>query len=344
MEAPHHIAAGLILAVALTSSVRAQTADLSAAEPDAQLQQQPIVGLTATERLQFTELDARKLDQFSNQDLATFLSLRHKTAVATASPGTDLQLMARKSAGVKYRLFASRFDLAETDCVTFVERSLAIALGSDYASYYRICERLRHKDGVVDYKSRNFFTLTEWLPNNAWLLRDITPVLGQGKAAKPFTYVIRPKRFEDTVVNGRVHTNFLGADYSSPDKQVVSDVFIPRDRVQAILPELHPGDVCLMIREYHKKGMKPWYGCDHMGLIGEGPTIIHSGPPSVREEEVMSFLRKYRIVAGFKFLRIRTDAASRLTVELPKVTKQPPPPADQDVAVTELRELRTLQK
>ena len=88
-----------------------------------------------------------------------------------------------------------QFELAESDCVSLVDRSIALALATDWQSYYRLTERLRHKDGTVTYKNRNFFTLGDWLPNNtAWLLHDITPELN---GAESFTHVVRPKVFEE---------------------------------------------------------------------------------------------------------------------------------------------------
>lgn len=68
------------------------------------------------------------------------------------------------------------------DCTTFVEQSLAFAIGGE-AGAMDALRRIRYAGGVVAYEARNHFTETDWLPNNiaAGLLRDITAeVAGAG--------------------------------------------------------------------------------------------------------------------------------------------------------------------
>lgn len=62
------------------------------------------------------------------------------------------------------------------DCVTFVEQVLAMSMGADLASAQDLLRRIRYRDGLVRYKSRNHFTEADWLPNNirAGFLEDIT--------------------------------------------------------------------------------------------------------------------------------------------------------------------------
>lgn len=57
------------------------------------------------------------------------------------------------------------------DCVTFVETSLA---GGDVQNLNKI----RYKDGVVDFVNRNHFIETDWLANNDDLVTDVTKQYG----------------------------------------------------------------------------------------------------------------------------------------------------------------------
>lgn len=57
------------------------------------------------------------------------------------------------------------------DCVTFVETSLA---GGDVQKLNKI----RYKDGVVDFVNRNHFIETDWLANNDDLVADVTKQYG----------------------------------------------------------------------------------------------------------------------------------------------------------------------
>ena len=66
--------------------------------------------------------------------------------------------------------------LQKVDCVTFIEQVLAMSFSRDLDSAEQVLRRIRYRDGVVRYKSRNHFAEADWLPNNiaAGFLEDIT--------------------------------------------------------------------------------------------------------------------------------------------------------------------------
>jgi hypothetical protein len=302
--------------------------------------------LTDADRSKFDELDKRPLHQMTNVDLAEHLSLRTKAAnngVARASFRDEMALIAKRSIGQPYRLNAVQFDLAEGDCVSLVNRNLAMAVATDWPSYVRIIERLRHKDGIVDYKNRNFFTLGDWLPNNAWLLRDVTAELGPADdhPAKEFTHVVRPKRFEETpAAPGSKFSRvvFLGSDYTSEVKEVRTDSYVPVAALPWVAKDLETGDVLLILR----RSSKGHLGCDHMGMVVvvEGkPMILHSAPPRVKQEDLARFFATHVWVVGFKCLRVREDAGETLRQEIDRMpsTVRVPLPAEQDASNTHLR-------
>src|SRR6185503_18942525 len=59
---------------------------------------------------------------------------------------------------------------------TFVETVMALSLESDLSAAEATLQRIRYKDGQVDYVHRNHFTELDWIPHNVWAgyLRDIT--------------------------------------------------------------------------------------------------------------------------------------------------------------------------
>jgi len=59
------------------------------------------------------------------------------------------------------------------DCMTFVETVLAHSVQSKY-SVQDVLQKIRYKDGEISFKTRNHFISIDWIPNNMWLLRDIT--------------------------------------------------------------------------------------------------------------------------------------------------------------------------
>lgn len=80
-------------------------------------------------------------------------------------------------------------DLSRVDCVTFCEQILALAISSGYEQAFRNLQRIRYRDGNIHFASRNHFVMADWLPNNQWLLRNITEEAG-GSLCREMTKTI----------------------------------------------------------------------------------------------------------------------------------------------------------
>jgi len=309
--------------------------------------QEPLVTMSAAERQAFADLDARTVQSMTNADMGQYLALREK-AIATdglrfAAP-EEIGRMGRRAVGQTFRLNAVQFDLAEGDCVSFVNRTLALSLAKDWDSYYLLTERIRHKDGVVEYKNRNFFTLGDWLPNNAWLLDDVTAELGppENRPTQSFTHVVRPKLFDERPAapgSKFMRITFKGSDYTSPNKEIRTDSYVPTQRIPEVLRDLRTGDVVLVLRPANGGHL----GCDHMGLIAIGPdgqvNILHSAPRQVREEPLTGLLQRCRWISGLKFLRLKDNARQLAAQQVTAMTGQVtvPSPAEQDAKIDTLR-------
>ena len=74
-----------------------------------------------------------------------------------------------------------RFD--NYDCLSFVEVVLAMSLSANSDEIEKILTDLRYH-GDIDYKNRNHFMISQWLPNaiEKGYLKDITKDLGEVKA------------------------------------------------------------------------------------------------------------------------------------------------------------------
>ncbi|MDE1977050.1 MAG: DUF1460 domain-containing protein, partial [Elusimicrobia bacterium] len=62
------------------------------------------------------------------------------------------------------------------DCTTFVEETMAFSLDPDLAGGTALLQKIRYKDGVISYQTRNHFPSVDWIPNNikAGFIKDIT--------------------------------------------------------------------------------------------------------------------------------------------------------------------------
>jgi len=264
---------------------------------------------TLEEQEQYASLEANPLTSYKNVDVAQLLTLRSKLIASsgeTLNPHESIGRYALKAIDQPYRLNAVQHDWAEVDCVVFVNRAIAMAVSKDWASYCRVTECLMHKNGAVEYKNRNFSTLGDWLPNNLWLLEDITSSL---PGVENFTHVIRPKVFREVKTADSVRTIFVGHDWKTKNTVNRTESFVPRDRIVDVLEQLQTGDVALVIYGVDKRP-----GCDHMGLIvrdnNDRVAIIHATKPRVRKVALTQFVDDYPRISGFKFLRLRANASS----------------------------------
>lgn len=219
-----------------------------------------------------------------------------------------------------------------------VERCIALSLSRDWESFYKLSERLRHKDGRVEYRNRNFHTLGDWLGNNAWLLKNISKELGP--VAQPFSFSVRPKVFKTVPTEGGTREAFVGSDFSVPAEKRET-YYVPVSGLREVLGELRTGDIALVIQDVPRNP-----GCNHLGIVVRTPSgrvdLVHSAPPKVRREPLMSFAMVYEFISGFTFLRLVPDAPQAVRGDLEKTmaSLKVPAPAEVDRKNAALREAR----
>ena len=247
-------------------------------------------------------LKVAPLYSFNEKDVDAYLKF---LADDQADPIERVMHLARKNIGQPYEIFLlgegpyEVFDpdpmycLDKSDCVTFVEHTYAMALSRDWPSFFRTLQRLRYKDGKVGMVTRNHESVADWNVNNAWLFEEITPRLGDGKAATPMHMVWKPARF--------FAQYGIGQDMADVP---ISSTYIPREKVASILSELKDGDVAQVVRGNAKEQYVV-----HFGLVASGTdgtvNMIHSAEPAVREQGILDYLEKNPKTIGFKFLRAR---------------------------------------
>ncbi|HOS43418.1 MAG TPA: DUF1460 domain-containing protein [Armatimonadota bacterium] len=140
-------------------------------------------------------------------------------------------------------------DFGRVDCVTYVEQTLALALAKDQAGFAETLRRIRYKDGAVDFRARNHFFVSDWLPANAWCVRDVTAEVG-GEAVKTMEKTIARKAF----FAGK------GVNTDLPDEQAATP-YIPRDAVGAAVQRMKEGDIAIFVIS------TPGIIAGHVGLL-----------------------------------------------------------------------------
>lgn len=73
------------------------------------------------------------------------------------------------------------------DCITYVETVLALTFSNNLHEFKKTLPKLRYKDGIISYPTRNHFPSVDWNPNNQKqnFLKDITKTINEknGKRA-----------------------------------------------------------------------------------------------------------------------------------------------------------------
>lgn len=206
------------------------------------------------------------------------------------------------------------YNLAKSDCVVFLEHTLAMSLASDFPSFLRYLQRIRYTDGQIGVRTRNHYTEADWNPNNAWLMEEITDAVGP--TTRPYTQKVNRQRF---------FKKRYKIDVPSPI-QTVRQSYIP-DEALGSVRGLRTGDVFNSVKGSPTGGGEFVHHVGFVAVTPEGEVhLVHSTEPRVREQTIDSYLaeahkRERRIATtrpsepvhkGFKFFRLHDNAADRL--------------------------------
>jgi len=192
-------------------------------------------------------------------------------------------------------------DIARVDCMTFCEQILAMSISRNYQDFFQYLQKIRYRDGIVDFKMRNHFTIADWLPNNSWLLEDVTDLIG-GTLCQPMTKTI--DRAKDFAAMGCTDTHDV------PPAQTMTVKYIPKEYLLQVVDNLRGGEIVSLIQR--REGIFS----SHMGLIAkdtQGKLIFRHASRSAEKvvdepyEEYVKKLFDWENNAGMIFMRIRRD-------------------------------------
>jgi hypothetical protein len=217
------------------------------------------------------------------------------------------------------------YNLHKSDCVVFVEHTLAMALSDDFSSFLRMLQRIRYRDGEIGVRTRNHYSEVDWNVNNQWLVHEITDELAGGNV-KHYKSVVNRKAF---------FKNRYKIDVDVP-KETTTQSYIPFESIGQIKSQLRTGDVVNFVKG--TSDTSAWV--HHMGFVAVMPDgqvhLIHSTKPRVKEETIEAFIAnntknnakndslgkpRHR---GFKFFRLTEDPIAKLKeidgADAPRVT------------------------
>jgi len=140
----------------------------------------------------------------------------------------------------KYAIYESwpLVNFNETNCMVFCEHVLALSISDSWDNFFNNLQQIRYKDGMIGMRTRNHYTIGDWLPQNNWLLDDVSKKVG-GDLTKKLTRTISHTEF----FKGKGITDLR---YVLPDREITID-YIPKESLNEIKKNLKSGDIgCLL--------------------------------------------------------------------------------------------------
>jgi hypothetical protein len=192
-------------------------------------------------------------------------------------------------------------DIARVDCMTFCEQILALTISGNYEEFFNNLQRIRYRDGIIGMKTRNHYTIGDWLPNNSWLLEDATELIGGEHCLSMTKTIDRSKDFATMGV-----TDF----WEVPPPQTLTVKYIPKEHLLRVEKNLRGGEIVSLIQK--KEGIFS----SHMALIvkgRQGETIFRHASRTAGEvvdepyREYVERLQDWKNTAGMIFMRVRRD-------------------------------------
>ncbi|MCI0698841.1 DUF1460 domain-containing protein [candidate division KSB1 bacterium] len=200
-------------------------------------------------------------------------------------------------------------DFTRVDCLTFCEQTLAMTLSQNSGEMFQTLQRLRYRGGDIDIRNRNHFTISDWLPNNAWLVEDMTAAIGGEFTTNMTKTIDRAAALRKL----RVPEKELSA---IPPPQAITVQYIPEENLPAIKAKLQGGEIGCVVQS------RPGIIVAHLGFIlrdGSGRVFYRnaSARPGVKRvvdedfEDLVKFLKRNPSWVGMIFLRVRPEFMNR---------------------------------
>ncbi len=125
-----------------------------------------------------------------------------------------------------------------TNCMAYCEHVLALSISDSWDNFFNNLQQIRYKNGMIGMRTRNHYTMGDWLPENNWLLEDVSRKVG-GSHTKTVTRTISHTKF----FQGKGITDLR---HVKPDYEMTID-YIPKEAILDVKGNLQNGDIGSLI-------------------------------------------------------------------------------------------------
>ncbi len=199
----------------------------------------------------------------------------------------------------------------ETNCMSFCEHVLALSISDSWDNFFNNLQHIRYKDGIIGMRTRNHYTMGDWIIENSWLLDDITKKIGKNYAKKLTKTISHKKFFEKKGIKD--------LRYVKPDRKITI-YYIPFDKLIDLKNEFKTGDILSLIFK-NKEGIFS----AHMLMVMEynGIKVIRESAMSKKttfdtpfEKWVEKYLNSEKY-AGVSIMRVKDALNKKGKIILP---------------------------
>ncbi len=191
------------------------------------------------------------------------------------------------------------YDFKRVDCLTYVEQVYALALSRNHSQFLHMLQHIRYRNGQINYRWRNHYTVADWLPANAWFIHDVTDSVGAGHTQSMTKTISRATFFAE---------NGLEQYGNIPAEQCTTS-YIPRNSAAQVAGKLHTGDMVIFVIS------TPGIISGHVGLIRVEDGVVYVQHASLTAKKVVKVpLIRYLHDApahfvGFKIARVNEQVS-----------------------------------
>jgi len=198
-----------------------------------------------------------------------------------------------------------------TNCMVFCEDVLALSISDSYENFFNNLQQIRYKDGVIGMKTRNHYTMADWLPENSWLLHDVAKEVA-GSKAKTLTRTISHKKFFSS--KGIEDMRYV------KDDRTMTINYIPFDALIDAKKNFKDGDIlALMFRNLDNifsAHMLMAYNTPDGMVIRESSLSKSTVLDTPFEEWVNNFINSKKYI-GISLMRVNEDLNQKGKIILP---------------------------
>lgn len=212
-----------------------------------------------------------------------------------------------------YALYESEplVNFQHTNCMVYCEHVLALSISDSWDNFFNNLQQIRYQNGIIGMRTRNHYTMADWLPENSWLLNDVSRKIA-GEYTKTITRTISHKRFFEK-------KGIKDLRYVKADRELTID-YVPKEVLGKVENNYQNGDIFALLfdnkSDIFSAHMLMVYKVDDKSIIRESS----NSKMSTFETPYMDWVKKIQNsdrYIGIAVMRVREELNKPGTIILP---------------------------